>query len=261
LTTIDDKLNVAMVGYYNTLPFLYELERSNAFNLILDIPSKCMDYYNAREADIALVPVATILDRSDFRLITDYCIGCVGSVRTVCLFTNSDLSSVSKIYLDKDSRTSQLLTKLLCERSWNIDPTFEECNAREIHPDDLKSNEAILMIGDKVFEKEEAYKNIYDLGVEWQTLTGLPFTFAVWIARDHVSEEVINKLNKAIGFGVNNIEKVLEQHKELATKIDLSEYFKEYIDFHFDARKREALSLFSDFYLSHGKKKLTASYQ
>ncbi len=233
-----------MVGYYNTLPFLHGLKTSDTFKLILDIPSKCMDYYDEGAADIALVPVATLLDRSDYNIVTDYCIGCVGSVRTVCLFSNSKLSEITKIYLDKDSRTSQMLVKTLCKRSWKIQPLFEECDAREIHPESLKSHEAVLMIGDKVFEKEGGFDYNYDLGEEWLKMTNLPFTFAVWIAKNHVNSSTIQKLNQELGLGVNNLDAVLDQNKILATKIDLSEYFKTYIDFHFDEDKKEALRLF-----------------
>ena len=236
-----------MVGYYNTLPFLLGLEENDSFNLILDIPSKCMNYYSNGEADIALVPVATLLNRSDYNIITDYCIGCDGAVRTVCLYTNSQLDQVTKIYLDKDSRTSQLLVKVLSEHSWNIYPEFEECNAKEFLPSSLKANEAVLMIGDKVFAREESFTYTYDLGLEWQKLTGLPFTFAVWIARENVDLSVIEELNKSVGIGVNDIKAVLKKNQALATKIELSEYFKSYIDFHFDDNKKEALNLFSEY--------------
>ena len=74
-----------MVGYYNTLPFLHGLEQQNTFDIRLDIPSKCITYFDSGDVDIALVPVGNLLERSDYEIITDFCIGCVGEVRTVCL--------------------------------------------------------------------------------------------------------------------------------------------------------------------------------
>ena len=243
----DDIINVAMVGYYNTLPFLYGLQENSLFNLILDIPSKCMDYYSTGSADIALVPVATLLNRTDYEIITDYCIGCNGSVRTVSLFSNDDLQSLNKIYLDEDSRTSQQLVKILCERFWNINPSFEETNVKSIRSENLKQNEAVLMIGDKVFEAEESFRYSYDLGIEWKKFTNLPFAFAVWISRKQINPAIVNELNKALSRGVENINLVLQKHNSLAMKIDLSEYFSRYIDFHFDQDKKEALNLFFSF--------------
>ncbi|MEM9546745.1 MAG: menaquinone biosynthesis protein [Bacteroidota bacterium] len=238
-------VNVAMVGYYNTLPFLYGLKGNKDFNLILDIPSKCIDYFDQGEADIALVPVATLLNREDFKIVTDYCIGCNGEVKTVCVFSNGPLdATITKIYLDKDSRTSQMLVKLLCYKFWKIDPEFEECNVRNTQPQILKSNEAVLMIGDKVFEMSQPFANKYDLGMEWQKLTGLPFTFAVWIARKNVHQSIIDKLNQSIKLGVLDVEAVLSENQGLTTKIDLAEYFKTYIDYRFDSDKKKALKLF-----------------
>jgi chorismate dehydratase len=236
-----------MVGYYNTLPFLYGLQDNSLFNLILDIPSKCMDYYSEGAADIALVPIASLLDRSDYKIITDYCIGCNGSVRTVSLFSNDDLQTVNKIYLDEDSRTSQKLVKILCERFWKIEPIFEEINVRNIRPEILKSNEAVLMIGDKVFEMEESFKYNYDLGVEWKKFTNLPFAFAVWISRKQTHPEIIKELNNALSIGVENISLVLQKHSSLAMKIKLSEYFSQFIDYHLDKDKKEALEIFFSF--------------
>lgn len=244
---IEKRINIAMVGYYNTLPFLYGLKQSSAFKLILDIPSRCIDYFENQDVDIALVPVATLLERTDFKIVTDYCIGCKGAVRTVSLFSNEKLDKVTKIYLDQDSRTSQLLVKTLCEKLWNIQPIFEECNVRNIRTEELPYNEAVLMIGDKVFELEDSFQYNYDLGLEWQKLTNLPFAFAVWIARKDVDESIIAELNRALSQGVNNINSVLEENKTLSTKVNLSEYFNKFIDFHFDSEKEKALNLFFDY--------------
>ena len=75
-------------------------------------------------------------------------------------------------------------------------------------------------------------------------LTGLPFAFAVWIARRDVDPVKLQELNHALSLGVNNMDAVLKENKTLATKIELSEYFNTYIDFHFDSEKEKALELF-----------------
>ena len=247
-----------MVGYYNTLPFLHGLNEREEFNLILDRPSECIHYYDEHKVDIALVPVATLLERDDYKIVTDYCIGCIGEVRTVSLFTNGKIDRIRKIYLDQDSRTSQFLVKILCNEAWHIDPIFEERNVREIDGHSLADDEAVLMIGDKVFENEDGYHQHYDLGVEWERLTDLPFTFAVWIARPDVEDSVLHRLNEALGIGVNNIDQVLHMNKSLATKIDLEKYFTDYIDFHFDEAKKNAFKAFNSYHTTLKNKSLTA---
>ena len=235
---------IAMVNYYNTLPFLYGLEEDSQFNLIMDIPSRCMTYFESDEADIALVPVATLLHKEDYQIITDYCIGCEGKVKTVCLFSNVDIQSVEKIYLDKDSRTSQLLVKVLCEKYWQINPVFVEVDVRNMNAKTLGVSEAVLMIGDKVFGKENEFKCSYDLGEEWKKMTGLPFAFAVWVARPEIPKEAILRLNGMISKGVNAIDKVVEKHRNLDLKFNLDQYFQKYIDYNFKSDKKESLDLF-----------------
>jgi len=45
--------------------------------------------------------------------------------------------------------------------------------------------EAVLLIGDKVVKnRPTGFEVEIDLGTEWKTLTGLPFVFAVWAAKE-----------------------------------------------------------------------------
>lgn len=236
-----------MVGYHNTLPFLYGLEKArDHYHLILDVPSKCMDYFVRGEADVALVPVATLLDIEDYRLITDFCIGCIGAVGTVCLYANQPVERLDTIWLDSDSRTSQLLTKVLCKHHWGLDIKFKEIDARAISIEDVPKNTGVLMIGDKAFGTDNDYTHTYDLGVEWQSMTSLPFAFAVWIAKPHVSDLVIDELNDTLALGVDNIDMVLEHNQNLAQKVNLRAYFKEYIDYAYDEDKKRAFEVYTE---------------
>jgi len=234
-----------MVGYHNTLPFLYGLRKEN-YHLILDVPSKCMDYYVKGDADVALVPVASLLEADDFHVITDFCIGCIGAVGTVCLYGHQSVEKLDTIWLDSDSRTSQLLTKILCEHHWGVDVNFEEVDARSIKVDDLPKNTGLLLIGDKAFGAKNDYAFTYDLGTEWQMMTNLPFAFAVWIAKPHICEEKISDLNDTLALGVDNIELVLESNHNLAEKINLRSYFEEYIDYAYDEGKKRAFEVYKE---------------
>ncbi|MFT4535820.1 MAG: chorismate dehydratase [Saprospiraceae bacterium] len=246
-TDKNQKLNIAMVGYHNTLPFLYGLEKAkDKYNLILDVPSKCMNYFVNGEADVALVPVASLLESEDCQVITDFCIGCSGAVGTVCLYAHQSVETLDTIWLDSDSRTSQLLLKILCEHHWGIDVIFKEVDARSIKTGDLPNNTGLLMIGDKAFGAKSDYTYSYDLGIEWQLMTSLSFAFAVWIAKPYVSEEVISELNKDLSLGVDNIELVLEAQKELSKSINLRAYFEEYIDYAYNEDKKRAFEVYRE---------------
>ena len=49
--------------------------------------------------------------------------------------------------------------------------------------DTPQEGDAFLLIGDKVFDHEDEFIYSYDLAAEWREATGLPFAFAVWVAR------------------------------------------------------------------------------
>ena len=86
---------------------------SDTFEIIKANPANCARLFEEGKADIALVPVGALPDLKRHRIITDYCIGCDGTVRTVVIFSNEKLSEIKKLYLDPDSRTSVKLGRLL----------------------------------------------------------------------------------------------------------------------------------------------------
>ena len=49
---------------------------------------------------------------SCFLRVSDYCIGCDGPVRSVCLFSDVSIEKIDKIYLDHHSRTSVELLRV-----------------------------------------------------------------------------------------------------------------------------------------------------
>jgi chorismate dehydratase len=84
------KIRVVAVSYLNTKPLLYGLLHSplaEQIDLQLQIPSVCASKLQRGEADLGLVPVAIIPELSNPHILSDYCIGTHGTVRTVCLFS------------------------------------------------------------------------------------------------------------------------------------------------------------------------------
>jgi len=240
------KLHISMVGYLNTVPLVYGLEHgAGQYDLDLLIPADCYTAFEHGDADVALVPVGVLpILRTDAGIVTDYCIGCEAAVRTVCILSHTPISDVTKVYLDTHSRTSVLLTRVLMAHHWLQEVVYESADVSEYQSTDLKPSEAVLMIGDKVFEVEDDYKYSYDLGQEWYELTGLPFAFAVWVAREHVPKIAIEQLSADLALGVASTAQALASHKDENRAFDLDEYFREHIDYHFDDRKKEALHVF-----------------
>ena len=235
--------NIVMVNYLNSKPFEYGLRQihSNDLNhhIITATPANCAAIFKDGKADIALIPVGGLSDLKDYRIISDYCIACDGEVRTVCIFANQDLNTCHKIYLDDHSRTSFLLSKIILEQYLHLELEYIKADISTIS---LAEGEAILMIGDKVFQYEHQFTLKYDLGSIWKKWTNLPFVFAVWIAHDNVSKEMEDKLNAALKYGIDHIDVIINQ--ESSENLDLYYYFNRNIHYLLDDDKKAGLKEF-----------------
>ncbi|MGI8892212.1 MAG: menaquinone biosynthetic enzyme MqnA/MqnD family protein, partial [Bacteroidia bacterium] len=198
------RVKVSAVSYLNTKPFLYGLENSSVKDFIelsLDIPSVCAEKLINRQAEIGLVPVAAIPLIQDARIVSDFCIGAEGKVKTVNLYSQVPLSEVNKIFLDYQSRTSVLLVKLLAGKYWQIEPEWENASPGFIK--EITNTSAGLVIGDRTFSLEGKFPFVYDLAEEWYKFTKLPFVFAAWVANKDLPESFLQAFNEALSFGVH----------------------------------------------------------
>lgn len=244
-------LSIALVSYYNTLPFLNGLKgnsRLNRSKFILLPPSGCLEVFKNKEADIALVPVGALSTLKDYKIISDYCIGCDGDVLTVGLFANKPIEQVNFVYLDQDSRTSAILVKVLLEEYFKVNPNYLTNLPTQL--DDIGDDDGVLMIGDKVFQYGKSFKYVYDLGRYWKEYTGFPFVFAVWIAKKEISESIIIEFNQALKHGLDLIPELVKNLNNDA--IDLASYYKENISFELTLDKIKGMNL----YLKKAKKYL-----
>lgn len=183
---------IAAVSYLNTIPFIYGIEHADDLRarLLLAPPSQCAENYRSGRADIALLPAAAVPSLRSTEVITSYCIGAVGPVRTVVLVSPTPVSEVRRVFLDAHSLTSVQLTGYLAAHRWKIAPEwFAMSDYAQL--EHAAPGDAFLLIGDKVFDYEGRFPFVYDLAAEWQALTGLPFAFALWVARKGTPYELI----------------------------------------------------------------------
>lgn len=248
-------VRITAVSYLNTLPFIYGIEQvaarvpSAQVLLSLAVPSECARAAANGATDIALVPAAavpSIPGTLSPEIITDYCLGAEGAVDTVALLTDTPLEEVRTVYLDSHSRTSVELVKVLARELWQIDPAWIHAATIEEHLP-LREGEAIVAIGDKVFGIQPNVRYKYDLALEWQRLTGLPFVFAVWVACSDSGKEFAATLNDALRDGVAHIGRSITDtvHRDRDYDYDTAyDYLTNRIKYDFDTLKRKALQLF-----------------
>jgi len=196
-------VRLGAVSYLNTRPLVYGLaQRTDLFALRFDVPAQCARLLHEGRIDLGLIPAIEYL-RGDYRIVPGVAIGSNGPIASVAIFTRVPIEKIQTLALDTSSRTSAVLTRILCSKRWKITPRFTHAE-----PDlsaTLARADAALVIGDPALAVDlSAHKVVkFDLGTEWQALTGLPFVYAMWTGRDSVCEPVhVAALNTARDRGV-----------------------------------------------------------
>jgi chorismate dehydratase len=233
-----NKIKISAVSYTNTKPFIYGIEHSaiaSQIDLSLDIPSDCAAKLISGQVDIGLIPVAAIPFVPNASIVADYCIGSVGAVNSVFIFSNVPAKEIRTLKLDSQSRTSNNLAKVLLTFYWK--------NQVEFTTDPAAQTDAIVLIGDRTFGKKADFAYAYDMGAEWMNFTGLPFVYAAWVANKVIPESFIADFNHALALGLANRPVVLKG-LPFNPDFDLEDYLMHRLDFELSAGKREALELF-----------------
>lgn len=243
-----NKIKISAVSYTNTKPFIYGLQHTgiiDQIDLSLDNPTDCAQKLIDDVVDIGLIPVAATLSLAKWDIVSDYCIGSVGAVNSVFVFSNCDIREAKTLQLDPQSRTSNNLAKVLVKHFWQA----RQLAFVEKAPDYAQSADPFtgyVQIGDRTFGKKDKYPFVYDLGEEWQKFTGLPFVFAAWIANKPIAQDFMEAFNRSLKFGLDHRRELL---KELPVRsdFDLDDYLTHKLDFDLTEEKRKALYLFVDY--------------
>ena len=210
--------------------------------LQLDIPSICAKKLVDGEVDMGLVPVAIIPELADPHVISDYCIGTVGAVRTVGIFSQCSIDEMTHLYLDYHSRTSVQLAQVLLREHWKTSP--ELIPATPGFEEKIGGTTGAVIIGDRAIGMEGACSYVYDLGEEWMAYSGLPFVFAAWVSNGPLDEGFVKKFNAALKLGVEDIPALMYILPSPAAGFDLEKYFTENISYELDSGKQKGLDLF-----------------
>jgi chorismate dehydratase len=240
---LDRKIRIGAVNYLNTKPLIYGFEQGmmeQDIELTVDYPAKVAQLLLDDTIDIGLVPVAVIPRLKEYYITGNFCIGCNGAVASVCLFSEVPLQEVTHILLDYQSRTSVALLKILLKEYWQVNPVLTEAAAG--YETQLTGTTAGLVIGDRAFKQRAKSAYIYDLGLAWKEMTGLPFVFAAWVANKKLPPSFIEKFNNTTAAGLQHLDTIaaaatLEQYS-------LYKYYTENISYTLDADKQKALDIF-----------------
>ena len=233
-----NKIKISAVSYTNTKPFIYGIEHSDLIHkidLCLDIPSDCAAKVIDGQVDIGLMPVASFPLVPNGNLIGGYCIGSVGAVNSVFIFSKVPVTEIKTVRLDSHSRTSNNLAKVLLKFHWKLEVNFTT--------DSHAETDALVLIGDRTFGKKSEYAYSYDMGEEWMNFTQLPFLYAAWIANKAIPEDFIVEFDEALKLGLDQRKELLKDLPAIA-QFDMEDYLMNKLNFELTDQKREAMKLF-----------------
>jgi chorismate dehydratase len=242
-------IRIGAVAYLNTRPLVYGLEQGSAaerIDLSYDVPSRLADRMASAELDVALLPIVELARIPDLELVPGLGIVTFGRSRSVLLVCRRPLGELRRVALDPESRTSNILTRVLFEDVWKRRPEFvtgpASLNAA------LASSDAVVRIGDKaLFEPLPEGSTVHDLGEVWTRTTGLPFVFAAWAARPGIVDRELYRLlhdsRRAGGRALREIAERYEWHGN--SDADLAEsYLTHNIHFRLGAAELSAIRTF-----------------
>ncbi len=219
-------IKLGSVSYINALPLTSFLDPKE-FEIIHLPPAELLSLLQDGEVDAALLPIVNYFENPELYLIPNISIASRGAVKSVQLFFNSNdisIQNVKNIYLDSESRTSQLLLKVLLRDFYHL--SLEKiCFSSDLNNPELQAK---LLIGDKALIKSGSSSLSLDLGEVWWNWQKKPFVFAAWMTKQSQMLELSELLKESRDEGLKSIEKIIAQiHLPLTPPLSPEERGKE----------------------------------
>ena len=249
-------LKIGFHDFLNAQPVLVPLRNaadSLGFDLILDTPAALAQRLQTGELDLAMIPSIEFL-REEYRLLPGVSISSRGPVGTVLLVSRKPLERIQTLALDKRSRTSAALLRILSSK---VLPDDIEYSTADPDPKAmLETHDAALIIGDQALQMERRPEwVVHDLSQIWFEQTGKTFVHAVVAVRPEVElqGEVVEAIQKAKVKGFAELEAIV---KSQSAKTGIAEercrdYLEHKIIYDLGERELDGLSHFQDLCLQH----------
>jgi len=249
-------LKVGMIQYANLFPIFYMLQREcncSGYEFIEGVPSTLNRLLRSGGIDISpSSSIEYLRCETRYTLLEGHSISSKGPIGSILLFSKKPIEELGgkTVYVSSQSEASVALLGIILREFYKI-----ECPLR---PTDglvdsvIDKADAYLLIGDDALKaakivtsstsltlpprgggqgwggpSETPYRkseiiHIFDLGELWYKNTGLPFVFALWIARkDCFSEKAellktfIHDLHRAKDLALQNLDKIARELKPL----------------------------------------------
>jgi chorismate dehydratase len=271
-----NSLRISIVQYLNTAPLVRGFTHGplrGKYQLSFSVPAQCAEALRTGAVDIAIIPTIELQRIDGLVVLPNLSIASKRSVRSLLLVSRKPMHEVRRIALDRSSRSTQALVRILCAKRWHIVPEFFETDPDL--PSMLEQADAALLIGDPAlrlaFDSESSAKRdaagdllfpaeyaglrstsplfFYDMVEKWRALTSLPAVLAVWAAKPAAAtHEVVRDFQDSLFFGLQEIAGIsAEASAELNLPVEkICRYLAENIDYTLDEENLRGLQRYYD---------------
>lgn len=240
------RVRIGAVTYLNSRPLVYSLDELAPWaEVVMDHPSRLADGLAAGRFDVALIPSIEYLRTPGYVIACDACVACEGPVRSIKLYGRVPVNRIRTLALDEGSRTSVAMTRILLKERYGLEPELERLPVGATLSE--TSADAAMLIGDRgMVPVNGAFEFVWDLGDEWCRWTGLPFVFAMWIARPRLDGRVAEALGAARDEGVRHLDAIARREAPRLgiAESDCRSYLRDHLRFRLGDRERRGLETF-----------------
>jgi len=186
---------VGHIQFLNCLPLYYMLVKKGLLldiDLYKDTPAQlCARLLDGR-LDISPVPSIEFARHArELLLLPGIAVSSRGDVMSIVLVSKVPLGELGgrTVALANNSRTSQVLARLVLERHYGVSPAYFE--SPPDLPEMFREADAALLIGDDALRIVAAPcpYHVFDLGREWSDMTGHSMVYALWAVRRDFARE------------------------------------------------------------------------
>ena len=232
---------IGCVPYLNAKPLVEGLA-----GIVWQPPSDLVELIASGRVDVAL-PSAVEVIRRGWSYVPGVAVASPGKTDSVRLHHAVEIPDIRRVALDRNSRTSNVLARIILEQRYGLRPRYVMRDpSRGVG---FKDVDAVVTIGDTSFRPCRV--PFLDLGTEWKAFTGRPMVYALWAYRPgHPKErEMIRSLREAKERGVARIPQIARRE---AKRLGLTArfcrtYLTEYITYDLGPAERAGLKLFSKY--------------
>ncbi|GAX60500.1 periplasmic solute-binding protein [Candidatus Scalindua japonica] len=253
-----DKLKIGVVPYMNAKPFIYGfLKKADQIDIVYGVPSVLPEMLVNDELDLISMPSVGYFRSTGYEIIPGSAIASNGLVESVKLFIKvPSIEKIRTVALDRDSMTSCVLTKVILGKKYSLKPEYIVLEDKQKIYNEYA--DAFLVIGDDAMNVREEGFIVLDLGQEWKELTGLPFVYAVWVAKSGSGLQGLSKLIiDAKECGIKSLDEIADVE---AARLGMKKerclwYLKESIKYNLDEQEIRGLKSFYNYALEMGEVK------